>query len=128
MAKNRHTQKGSGSGSGTLAGLEKSQTKASMPLGESMSLSSGTTATTLNDSPVTLQSVKLEELRSRIGLVAGALSDWQTAGGLVAIKNMTATLASGRVVKAAKIILVADGAELSVKMTNDGLDFDLVAE
>lgn len=99
-----------------------------MPLGESMSLSSGTTATTLNDSPVTLQSVKLEELRSRIGLVAGALSDWQTAGGLVAIKNMTATLASGRVVKAAKIILVADGAELSVKMTNDGLDFDLVAE
>ena len=99
-----------------------------MPLGASKSLSSGITATTQSDSQKTLTNVRLEELRSRIGLVAGALADWQTAGGLVAIKNMTGTLASGRTVKACRVVLAVDGYQLSVKMTPDGQDFDLVAE
>jgi len=128
MAKKPHTRTGTGSASSTLGGLTKPLSKDSMPLGASMSLSSGTTATTPTDSPETLKNARLEELRSRIGLVAGALADWQTAGGLVAIKNMTGTLASGRVVRACRVTLAIDGAQLFVKMTPDGLDFDLVAE
>ena len=128
MAKKPHTRTGTGSASSTLGDLTKQRHKASTPLGASMSLSSGITATTQNDSQKTLTSAKLEELRSRIGLVAGALADWQTAGGLVAIKNMTGTLASGRTVKACRVVLAVDGYQLSVKMTPDGLDFDLVAE
>ena len=128
MAKKPHTRTGTGSASSTLDDLTKPLSKDSMPLGASTSLSSGTTATTQTDSPETLKNARLEELRSRIGLVAGALADWQTAGGLVAIKNMTGTLASGRTVKACRVVLAVDGYQLSVKMTPDGLDFDLVAE
>ena len=128
MAKKPLTRMGTESASSTLDGSTKPPSKDSMPLGASKSLSSGITATTQNDSQKTLTSAKLEELRSRIGLVAGALADWQTAGGLVAIKNMTGTLASGRTVKACRVVLAVDGYQLSVKMTPDGLDFDLVAE
>jgi hypothetical protein len=128
MAKKQHTKTEAGSASSTSGDLTKPPSKANMPLGESRSLSSGITATTQNDSQKTLTSAKLEELRSRIGLVAGALADWQTAGGLVAIKNMTGTLASGRTVKACRVVLAVDGYQLYVKMTPDGLDFDLVAE
>lgn len=117
-----------GSASSTLGDLTKQPSKGNMPLGASMSSSNGTTATTQTDSPETLKNARLEELRSRIGLVAGALADWQTAGGLVAIKNIKGTLASGRVVMACRITLAIDGAQLFVKMTPDGLDFDLVAE
>mgnify|MGYP007100049446 FL=1 len=128
MAKKPLTRTGTGSASSILDGSTKPPCKDSMPLGASKSLSSGTTATTQTDSQKTLTNARLEELRSRIGLVAGALADWQTAGGLVAIKNMTGTLASGRTVKACRVVLAVDGYQLSVKMTPDGLDFDLVAE
>lgn len=128
MAKKPLMRTGTGSASSTLDGSTKPPSKASMPLGASKSLSSGITATTQTDSQKTLTNARLEELRSRIGLVAGALADWQTAGGLVAIKNMTGTLASGRTVKACRVVLAVDGYQLSVKMTPDGLDFDLVAE
>jgi len=128
MAKKPLTRTGTESASSTLGDLTKPPSKDSMPLGACKSLSSGITATTQSDLQKTLTSAKLEELRSRIGLVAGALADWQTAGGLVAIKNMTGTLASGRTVKACRVVLAVDGYQLSVKMTPDGLDFDLVAE
>ena len=128
MAKKPLMRTGTESASSTLGDSTKPPSRDSMPLGESKSLSSGITATTQSDLQKTLTSAKLEELRSRIGLVAGALADWQTAGGLVAIKNMTGTLASGRTVRACRVVLAVDGYQLSVKMTPDGLDFDLVAE
>ena len=128
MAKKPLMRTGTESASSILGDSTKPPSRDSMPLGASKSLSSGITATTQTDSQKTLTSAKLEELRSRIGLVAGALADWQTAGGLVAIKNMTGTLASGRTVKACRVVLAVDGYQLSVKMTADGLDFDLVAE
>lgn len=54
--------------------------------------------------------------------MAGALADFQSAGGLVVVKNVD----YGNVY-AVKIYLVVDGASLKVNQTVDGLDFGLVA-
>lgn len=69
-----------------------------------------------------------DELRLKAGLVAGALADFQAAGGLVAVKNVEYTSPSGSKLTATRLILVAEGASLSLQMTADGLDFNLVAE
>ena len=87
-----------------------------------------TTATTLSGSKKTLKNVDLQELRSKAGLVAGALADFQAAGGLVVTKNIEYTLPSGETFSAVKIYLVAENSHLKVSKTVDGLDFDLVAE
>jgi hypothetical protein len=59
--------------------------------------------------------------------VAGALADFQAAGGLVAVKNVEYTTPSGSVFTATRLYLVAEGASLKVQQTADGLDFSLVA-
>jgi len=105
-----------------------SKPKGNMPLGASKNLLATTTATTRNASRKIWKKTELEALQLKIGLVAGALADFQTAHGLVAIRPVETTLASGRVVKGLKIFLVADGLEIQVNRTVDGLDFLLVAE
>jgi hypothetical protein len=61
-------------------------------------------------------------LKSKISLVAGALADWQSAGGLVVVKNIQVENA-----QYPKIYLVADGLSIHVRHTVDGIEFDLVA-
>ena len=128
MPKSPHTPMENASESGTSGGLGKQSPKESMPLGASTNLSKNTTATTLKGSRKTLTSAELEALQSKIGLVAGALADFQTAGGLVAVLEMPTKLASGRMVRAVKILLVVNGAKIIKKRTADGVEFDLVAE
>jgi hypothetical protein len=59
--------------------------------------------------------------------VAGALADFQAAGGLVAVKNIEYKSPGGSTFTATKLYLVAEGANLTVQATADGLDFNLVA-
>ena len=99
-----------------------------MPLGESPSSSpSTTTATTLRGSRKIWKNAALVELRSKAGLVAGALADFQAANGLVVVKETTYTSPSGRVCKALKLFLIVEDIDLVAVKTADGLDFDLVA-
>jgi len=84
-----------------------------------------TNATTTRDSVKTWTSAELEELASKASLVAGALADFQAAGGLVAVKNIEYKLPSGSTVTATKLYLVAEGINLKVQKTADGLDFSL---
>jgi hypothetical protein len=65
--------------------------------------------------------VELAELRSKAGLVAGALADFQAAGGLVVVKNIE--YEPGRF--SVKIYLVAENLNTRVQKTADGLDFDI---
>jgi hypothetical protein len=70
----------------------------------------------------------LDELRTKAGLVAGALADFQAAGGLVAVKNVEYTAPSGSKLTATRLYLVAEGLNLVAVNTADGIDFNLVAE
>lgn len=70
------------------------------------------------------KSAELEALRSKAGLVAGALSDFQSADGLVAVETFEYE-ASGRKFLATKIYLVAENLNVKVEKTADGLDFDI---
>lgn len=92
--------------------------------GESKNSSSATTATTPSASPKTWTNAELEALKSKAGLVAGALADFQSAGGLVAVKS-TSYERYGLQWTATKLILVAEGLNLVAVDTPDGLDFDL---
>ena len=112
----------SGKKAGTSGGSIKSRQVADTAKRVLGSSSKSITATTLTASPKTLTSAELEGLRSKAGLVAGALADFQSAGGLVVVKNVD----YGNVY-AVKIYLVVDGASLKVNQTVDGLDFGLVA-
>jgi hypothetical protein len=85
--------------------------------------SPATTATMSNGSKKTLTNAELVELRSKAGLVAGALRDFQDAKGLVAVKEVEHTPG----VYAVKIYLVVDGASILKDKTADGLDFNIVA-
>ena len=58
--------------------------------------------------------------------MAGALADFQAAGGLVAVKNIEYKTPSGTFT-ATRLLLVADGANLKVRSTADGLDFQVEA-
>jgi len=84
-----------------------------------------TTATMQKDSQKTLQNVKLQELRSKAGLVAGAMQDFQEAGGTVVRQEMTYNLPSGSY-KAIKFIIAVKENDLVAVQTNDGIEFDLV--
>lgn len=118
----------SGSKAATSDGSMSSRSKDSMPLGASANLSSApTTATTPKGSPRTRKSADLAELQSKIGLVAGALSDWQTAGGLVVLRPKAGRLASGREVYFLQILVAVDGYKIVKRQTVDGVDLDLVA-
>ena len=95
----------------------------SMPLDASVSSSKTTTATTLSDSQKTWTNAELSELKSKIGLVAGALADFKAAKGLVAVKEVI--FDGNRTF--IKIILVAENLNIRKIKTADGIDFDLVA-
>jgi hypothetical protein len=77
-----------------------------------------------NASLKTWKKQALEELRLKAGLVAGALADFQAAGGLVVVRNISYPVPSGSLV-ATKIYLVADGLDVKILKTADGLDFDI---
>lgn len=85
-----------------------------------------TTATMQKGLPETLKSAKLQALRSKAGLVAGALADFQEAGGTVVRQEMTYNLPSGSY-KALKFILAVKEIDLVADKTADGIIFDLVA-
>lgn len=69
-------------------------------------------------------SVELEELRTKIGLVAGSLADFQGAGGLVIAKNIEYEPGYFAV----KLYLVAEGLNLRTQKTTDGLDFEVLPQ
>lgn len=117
--------KGPGSKADTSEDLTKLQDSENMESPESETLlPQATSATTQSGSSKTWKSAELEVLRSKAGLVAGALSDFQTAGGLVAVEIFEYE-ASGSKFSATKIYLVAENLHVSVKKTADGLDFDI---
>lgn len=87
-----------------------------------------TTATTQNASKKIWKSAELEVLRSKAGLVAGALADFQGAKGMVLASVTEYRKPSGRKYKAVKLLLFVDEIDLVAVKTKDGLDFDLVAE
>ncbi len=84
-----------------------------------------TTATMRKGSQKTLKNAKLQVLRSKVGLVAGALQDFQEAGGTVVRREMTYTLPSGSY-KALKFIIAVNEIDLVAENTPDGIEFDLV--
>ena len=88
----------------------------------STSSSAGTTATMQSASRKTWTSAELAVLRSKAGLVAGALADYQAAGGLVAVRNIE--YEPGRF--AVKVYLVAESLNIRAQKTPDGLDFELL--
>lgn len=105
----------------TSGGSTKSRLVADTASSASLSSSAGTTATMPNGSKKTWTSAALAELRSRAGLVAGALADFQTAGGLVVVKNVE--YEPGRF--SVKLYLVAENLNVQVRTTADGVDFDI---
>lgn len=84
-----------------------------------------TTATMQKGSQKTSKNAKLQALRSKVGLVAGALQDFQEAGGTVVRREMTYTLPSGSY-KALKFIIAVNEIDLVAENTPDGIEFDLV--
>jgi hypothetical protein len=118
------TENGPGSPADTSAASTKSGLVAATGNAGSGNSPAATTATMPSDSPKTWKKRDLEELQLKAGLVAGALADFQTAGGLVVVKNVTYPAPSGSLV-ATKIYLVADGLDVKILKTADGLDFDI---
>lgn len=86
-----------------------------------------TTATTPNGSTRIWTNAELAELRSKAGLVAGALRDFQDAKGIVVTTNVPYTLASGRKLVAVKVFMIVEDMNLVADKTADGLDFNIVA-
>jgi hypothetical protein len=127
MANTRPTKTKSESGSpvGTSGDSTKSRQKGNTARAGSRNSHETTNATTLRDSVKTWTSAELEELVSKASLVAGALADFQAAGGLVAVKNIEYKSPSGSTFTATKLYLVAEGVNLKVYKTADGLDFDI---
>jgi hypothetical protein len=105
----------------TSEGSTKSGLVAVTESAESMNLSQSTTATMQNGSKKIWTNAELAELRLKAGLVAGALAEFQAAHGLVVVKNIE--YEKGKFYP--KIILVADGLNVTVEKTTDGLDFDV---
>ncbi len=128
MANGQRMKKESASELNTSGVSKKSPHSESTPPVASVNLSETTTATTSNASQKTLTSAKLQELRSKAGIVAGALADFQTAGGIVAVRRQKYNLASGAEYYAIKIGLIVIGANVVAVQTEDGLELDVVAE
>lgn len=108
--------------------LTKSPRLASMVKSASQSSRTTTTATMQKGLPKTWTNVELGELRRKAGLVAGALADFQAAGGLIVRKEVEYTLPSGRKYKALRFHLIVENANLVAEQTPDGLDFNVVAD
>lgn len=92
----------------------------------SRSSSPATNVGTPSGSEKTWTSAELDNLRLKIGLVAGALADFQAAGGLVAVKNIGYEAPSGSRT-ATRLYLVAAGLNLVAVSTPDGIDFQVEA-
>jgi hypothetical protein len=90
--------------------------------GESTSLLLATTVAMPNASKKTWANAALAELRSKAGLVAGALADFQSAGGLVVVKNIEYEPGKFSV----KVYLVAENLNIRAQKTADGLDFEIL--
>ena len=112
----------------TLGDLTKSSSLETMPLGASGSTPEPTNAITRRDSKKTLKNAELSELRSKIGLVAGALADFQEAGGMILTSEVEYKTPSGSTYKAVKLLLFVAGVNVVAEKTADGLDFNLAAE
>ena len=121
------TENGSESKAATSDASTKSKQVAVTEKNASKSSSETMTATTLKGSTKTWTSAELAVLESKAGPVAGALADFQTAGGIVAVKNIEYKTPSGSTFTATMLYLVVEGANLKVQKTADGLDFSLVA-
>lgn len=128
MASLQNTQMGSGpvSPAASSADLTKSVQLETTDGNGSRSLSPATSAGTPSGSKKTWTNAELDNLRLKIGLVAGALADFQAAGGLVAVKTIEYETPSGRLT-ATRLYLVAEGLNLVAVSTPDGLDFQLEA-
>jgi hypothetical protein len=116
------TKRESGSKVDTSGASTKSRLVAVTESAASMNLSQTTTATMPKGSKKTWTNAALAELRLKAGLVAGALADFQAAGGLVAAKNIEHEPG----IFAVRLYLVADGASVKADRTTDGLDFDVL--
>jgi hypothetical protein len=116
------TRSESGSPAVISDGSIKSGLVADTGKGASTSLSAATSATMRSASSKTWKSAELAELRLKAGLVAGALAEFQAAGGLVAVKNVEYEPGKYSV----KIILVAEGLNITKIQTADGLDFEIL--
>lgn len=92
----------------------------------SKSSSKTMTATTLKGSRKTLTSAALEALQSKAGLVAGALADFQAAGGIVGTEQKEYEF-GGKKFTAIRVFLIVNGANVVAVKTPDGLDFNVVA-
>ena len=110
----------------TLDASTKLELVADTEKSESENLSQTTNVDMPSGSIKTWTNAELEKLKSKAGLVAGALSEFQDANGLVAVTEIEYKMPSGRVFTATKIILVADGLNMKVERTSDGLDFDAI--
>jgi hypothetical protein len=128
MANGQRMKKESAPASNTSGDLTKLPHSESMPPGASANSSKTTTATMPKGTQKTLTNAKLRELRSKAGIVAGALADFQTAGGIVAVKRERYSLADGMEFYAMKIGLIVIGANVVAVQTDDGLELDVVAE
>lgn len=85
------------------------------------------TATTRKGSKKTSKNVDLAELKLKAGLVAGVISDWQTAKGGILRAELPYTMPSGTTYKALKLILYLPGHDIVAVDTPDGITFDIVA-
>lgn len=88
---------------------------------------STTTAAIQKDSPPTSPKTELTVLKSKIGLVAGALADFQSAGGTVVRQEFTYNLPSGSY-KAFKFLVAVKEFDLVAVQTDDGIDLTVVGK
>ena len=123
------TENESGSKAATSDGSMSSQPSESTVPAESKNSSPTTqaTATTRKGSKKTSKNVDLAVLKSKAGLVAGVISDWQTAKGGILRVELPYTMPSGRTYKALKLILFLPGHNIVAVDTPDGITFDIVA-
>ena len=112
------TGNGKGSQADTSEDLTKSLPSVNMAGSASKSSPAGITASTPNASRSTWTNAALEELQSKAGIVAGAIADFQTVGGLVAVKNVEYKPGEFAV----RVILFAKGLDVKYIDTDDGAD------
>lgn len=128
MANGQRGKTGKESASTAAISGDSTKPAGNMPPGAFVNSSKTTTATILPASRRTWTSAELEVLQSKIGLVAGALADFRTAGGIVVFKEVHYPLTNGKVWKALKINLLIENVDLIKYKAEDGItEFRLVA-
>lgn len=119
------SEKKAGTSDGSMSSLPSESTAAAESRNSSPTTQA--TATTRKGSKKTLKNVDLAELKSKAGLVAGVISDWQTAKGGILRVELPYTMPSGITYKALKLILYLPGHDIVAVDTPDGITFDIVA-